>query len=560
MPVSAAAAGGAVDTWDGTADINWYNGTATEYTITTAEQLAGLAELVSGATTFAGVTITLANDLDLYCEDTTPSADGDPLTFRPIGDHSKDGTFEGTFDGAGHSIDNLYQNGWDLGYDWDHYGSYGLFGNVNNATIKNLTISGAESYIERGDVGGITGSATGNCTFENITISDSVFATCNNGCGGIIAWSGAGSYTFKNINIESSVILAGLWGSFDTSIGGIVGQGEPGATYNFKNVDIACRLDAYNDCTASWDYYNYRMCGMIIGRLEETTTIDGVNYPDTSKYTITCDDVNVIYGDWHNYHYCEPTPSDMNGGRGMRVEPGYSYGGLPADYDHSQCVDNHMYLIPFDQIFGGKQLAVKGLRAYEGVTVHYHYDKDKEDWKFDETGHWYACNVEGCDEKILFKEHTAGEWIVEEEATASKNGVRYKECTKCGYKEVESIPKLLSGFGAFRQDVYRIFSQMFEIDVDVTFVGEDGITVDSTKGGTVTSKTGSSTVLYDRSITFSITPEEGYRIADVLYNGESVGAVTEFTAKRVKADGILEVIFEKIPEEPAETAEETEVA
>ena len=101
---------------------------------------------------------------------------------------------------------------------------------------------------------------------------------------------------------------------------------------------------------------------------------------------------------------------------------------------------------------------------------------------------------------------------------------------------------------------------MFEIDVDVTLIGEDGITVDSTKGGTVTSKTGSSTVLYDRSITFSITPEEGYRIADVLYNGESVGAVTEVTAKRVKADGILEVIFEKIPEEPAETAEETEVA
>ena len=82
--------------------------------------IAGLAELVSGDTTFAGVTFTLSNDIDLYCEDTTASADGDPLTFRPIGDHSKGGTFEGVFDGNGKTISNLYQNGWDLGYEWAH--------------------------------------------------------------------------------------------------------------------------------------------------------------------------------------------------------------------------------------------------------------------------------------------------------------------------------------------------------------------------------------------------------------------------------------------------------
>ncbi len=362
-----------VDTWDGTADTSWYDPASpiTEYAITTAEQLAGLAELVSGDTTFKGVTFTLANDLDLYCEDTSENADGDPVTFRPIGDYSKGGTFEGVFDGNGKTISNLYQNGWDLGYDWYNYGSYGLFGNVNNATIKNLTLSGGESYIEGGDTSFVAGSATGTCVFENITIEDSVSATYNNGNGGIIGWSGAGNYTFKNITIAEDCVLAGLWGSFDSSIGGIVGQGEPGATYNFENVDIACRIDAYNDCTASYDYYNYRMCGMIIGRLAKTTTIDGSNYPDMSQYNITCNDVTVTYGDWANYHYCEPTPANMNGGRGMRVESGYSYDGLPADYDHSQCVDSHMNLIPFDQIFGGDQLGVKGLKTHEGVTVIY---------------------------------------------------------------------------------------------------------------------------------------------------------------------------------------------
>jgi len=352
------------DTWDGTADTSWYNDTDTEFVIMTAEQLAGFSELVDGGNTFEGKTVKLGKNIDLYY-----LADGtsEPKSFDPIGDKS---AFAGTLDGQGYTISNLYQSGWAFGYEWGKYGSIGLFGELESATVKNLTLSGAESFVEGGDVGGITGSATGTCVFENITIEDSVFATYNNGNGGIIGWSGAGNYTFKNVTIAENTVLAGLWGSFDSSIGGIVGQGEPGATYNFENVDIACRLDVYNDCTASYDYYNYRMCGMIIGRLEETTTIDGSNYPDTSKYNITCNNVTVTYGDWMNYHYCEPTPG-YNNGRGMRVEPGYSYGGLPEDFDHSQCTTNHNTLIPFDQIFGGAQYGVKGLKTYDGVNVVY---------------------------------------------------------------------------------------------------------------------------------------------------------------------------------------------
>lgn len=366
--------GNYVPKWDGSEDTSWYNDQDTDFVLSTPEQFAGFASLVNDGNTFEGKTVKLGGSIDLYCEDTTPSADGDPLTFRPIGDHSQHGMFEGTFDGQGNTIKNIYQNGWDLGYEWGKYGSYGLFGNLNNATVKNLTLSGGESYIEGGDTSFVAGSATGTCVFENITITDSISATYNNGNGGIIGWSGAGNYTFRNITIAEDCVLAGLWGSFDSSIGGIVGQAEPGATYNFENVDVACRLDVYNDCTASYDYYNYRMCGMLIGRLEETTTIDGANYPDTSKYTINCNNVTVTYGEWANYHYCEPTPG-LNGGRGMRVEPGYAYGGLPADFDHSQCVDNHMNLIAFDQIFGGDQIGVKGLKTYDGVTVTYNNSK-----------------------------------------------------------------------------------------------------------------------------------------------------------------------------------------
>ncbi len=347
--------------WDGTADTTWYDETKTEFTLSSEEQFAGLTALVAEGNTFEGKTIRLEGDLDLRAYD----ENGDPVSFTPIGS-SKTVPFKGTFDGGGHTVENVYQSGWAFGYDWYHYGSVGLFGAIEDATVKNVTIKGAECFVEGGDVGGITGSAEGDCVFENITIADTDLATYNNGLGGIIGWSGEGTYTFKNITIDEDTVLGGLWGSFDSSIGGIVGQGEPGATYNFENVTIACRLDAYNDVTASYDYYNYRMSGMIIGRLAKTTTVNGVNYPDMTQYNITCTNVEVIYGDWANYHYCRP-----QGGRGIRVEPGYQYDGIAADYDHSTCTVHHMEVMPFDQLFGGDQYAVKGLPSYEGVEVTY---------------------------------------------------------------------------------------------------------------------------------------------------------------------------------------------
>ena len=49
VPMAAFAEGTSVDNWDGLADTSWYvsHETDTEYHITTAEQLAGLAQLVN---------------------------------------------------------------------------------------------------------------------------------------------------------------------------------------------------------------------------------------------------------------------------------------------------------------------------------------------------------------------------------------------------------------------------------------------------------------------------------------------------------------------------------
>lgn len=357
--------------------IDGYEGVAHDaegnYVITANEGMTSISALVAADENgFEGKTIVLNTDIDLANVKTNGES------FAPIGSTGERDDrnriickpFKGTFDGNGKTISNLHQSGWDFGYEWGQYGSLGLFAELESATVKNVVIEGLVANVEGGDISFIAGSATGDCVFEDITITDSKIGTYNNGCGGIIGWSGAGNYTFKNIKLGSDVVLGGLWGSFDSSIGGIVGQAEPGATYNFENVEINCRIDAYNDCTASYDYYLYRMCGMIVGRCEETTTINGSNYPDLSKYNMSFKNVVVNYGTWMNYHYCEPTPGHNNG-RGMRVEPGHEYGGLPADFDHSQCTTNHYACIPFDQLIGGAQIGVRGLREVEGVTVNY---------------------------------------------------------------------------------------------------------------------------------------------------------------------------------------------
>lgn len=45
--------------------------------------------------------------------------------------------------------------------------------------------------------------------------------------------------------------------------------------------------------------------------------------------------------------------------------------------------------------------------------------------------------------------------------------------------------------------------------------------------------------------TFIITPDEGYRIADVLVDGRSIGVVSRYTFENVRSDHTIEVIFEK---------------
>ena len=174
----------AVTVWDGTVDIGWYIGHEkdTKFEISTAAQLAGLAQLVNGtakdsdnktiaAVTFSGKTIILTEDINLNTDDVPASGN----EWTPIG--NSDNSFNGIFDGDGHTVGGLYVP--------DTTECPGLFGmGGDDAVIRNLivvgTICAGESAGDaRVGVGGICAASYGkvqNCGFYGtIKADDSVY-------------------------------------------------------------------------------------------------------------------------------------------------------------------------------------------------------------------------------------------------------------------------------------------------------------------------------------------------------------------------------------------------
>lgn len=102
---------------------------ASPYKIKTLADLKALAQSVTDGESYKGKYLALAGDIDASVESAT--------TYQQIGFDDKN-YFDGTFDGANHTISGLKAN-----FNGDNYG--GLFGIIGaNATIKNLSIKDAD--------------------------------------------------------------------------------------------------------------------------------------------------------------------------------------------------------------------------------------------------------------------------------------------------------------------------------------------------------------------------------------------------------------------------------
>ena len=372
-----------IDEWDGATDISWFleNSNASEYTLSSAEELAGLAALVDGTAaipadgqanipdnfdgTFAGVTFTLNSDVDLEAYD----ENGNRILFEPIGDASN-ADFSGVFDGNGHTIYNLRQD-----CNAKHVA---LFGAVYKGTVKNLVLEGALVENDGSGYAALICAYAGDANFENITLRDSTVVNYNHNTAGIVAWcsNNGTTTTFDGINIESSTTIGSWWGSYDTRVGGIVGAMNTGNNVVIKNSTIACQLDVYNDVTSNYQWWNYRTAGMVVADVRDNVTIDGRTQANPAR--VTCENVTVIFGDWANYHYCESAsygkPSYASEGeyKFIRVEAGLGYGGIDLSACNHAEDESHNELIEFNYLFGARDgKGIYGISEFEGVNVIY---------------------------------------------------------------------------------------------------------------------------------------------------------------------------------------------
>ena len=169
------------------------------YTVTSADGLMNVAELVNGGKT--DINITLDKNIDLTGKDWTP-----------IGT-DYDNSYTGTFDGGGHTITGLTFT------TNDEYA--GLFGWLNKAgTVKNVVMEGVQitsNQIYGGSIGGVVGYSWG--TIENCSVSGSVSGTVY--VGGVVGAQIDGSIT----GCSSSATVKGM-----VDVGGVAGQTNGGAT------------------------------------------------------------------------------------------------------------------------------------------------------------------------------------------------------------------------------------------------------------------------------------------------------------------------------------------
>lgn len=205
---------------------------ASPYRISTADELKNFRDIVNDVDGNAdgnpAAHAELMNDIDLssICNETNP--------WEPIGNGggtSGGNTFEGSFDGQGHSVKNLYVTG---------NGNAGLFGYVSaEGTVKNLGVSGSSTSTSGGGVAAINFGSIENCSSGVI-----VTATGSNNVyvGGVVDQnhgSVTNCYNTGNITVTGN--------NNDVYVGGVVAQNYSNVTncYNTGTITVTDSGSSY---------------------------------------------------------------------------------------------------------------------------------------------------------------------------------------------------------------------------------------------------------------------------------------------------------------------------
>lgn len=297
--------------------------------------------------------------------------------------------------------------------------------------------------------------------------------------------------------------------------------------------------------------------GIYYVRVKETTTCEPGAYtmitvPAAGAPTVTGISVNSTT------HKTEYKVGDSLDVTGLTINVAYSDNttktiSVTADmvggFDSRQAAESQILTITYEG-----QTATYAIRITASEQPGDHVHVWESAWNSNVSHHWHDCAASDCTVKDSYAAHTAGGWVVDQPATSTQSGERYRSCIVCGYEmNRETIPATGS-----KSSSKKRYTTVKNSDGSTTSTSTDRIT------GTVTETTrrpdGSKTVVEtkkDGTIITTDTKKDGSIFKTVAWPD----GTTETTSKW--ADGLTVTVQENLYGDeatvriPAKLAEES---
>ncbi len=224
---------------------------AEPFVLKTADHLAWFRDCVNECNTLVCAKIAdevKEIDMSTVCHKADTEKQIAELSWTPIGNF--DNNYQGTFDGNGKTISNLYINATS---EFAGFFGYLAGGNIKNITFDNAKVNSTGNYYT-----GILAGYAGSCIFENIKTLGNCSVEGKEITGGI-----AGIAVGNISNCENHAEVKGMG-----SLGGILGM-----YYGSDNSITSC---ANYGAVTGW----YRQVGGMVGYFDSGTIQNSANYGD----------------------------------------------------------------------------------------------------------------------------------------------------------------------------------------------------------------------------------------------------------------------------------------
>ena len=276
------------------------------YKISTAAELAWFRDQVNSGNNRVSATLTEDIDLAEFCHAADGTTYTDELSWTPIT------WFQGTFDGNGKTISNLYINATS---NYTGFFGYAYVGSIKNITFDNARVKNTGGY----NFGILVGNA-GSCIIENIKTLANCSVEGENYVGGIAGVANGNisncenRATVKGIRYLGGVVAAysgnsitscanyGVVTGSGESVGGITGYFNSGTIQNSANYgdvtgtdNVGNLIGLAEECnlnnvlgTGNVTATSAKLAGLLVGNIRKSSsTVSGIlAYNSSAKLTI----------------------------------------------------------------------------------------------------------------------------------------------------------------------------------------------------------------------------------------------------------------------------------